>query len=528
MKWQLSRTTLWIALIAIILIAGLTSQSTVFAKDPTADQIQAGMLATVKIWILGPDGKAIGTCSGTVIDPVGYILTNFHCVGHTDLYGPDDTDLNLKDGDLYNPNGVSVIGPTLDPKQAPKPTYLAQFITGNTRLDIAVIKIAALYDSKDPLPKQLPLVVIKRANTDNVRVGDFIATVGYPGVGGPLVSYLPGQVSGFDDQDADGNIDSFKTSANIAPGNSGGLGMNDRGEQIGVSTWGRSDKAANKIDRFKMVNIAEPIIQKAIQIGGVSTGGVQSIPQPPSPPTTPGTNTPSGPFSKIVFGTAVQNGKVDKPATTFPSGTTKVFGVFEYTGMKQGADWGFVWFLDGQVATGDSTGRKWKDGASGVLPVFVESKGKSLPDGNYKLGLYVGGKSVLEGTFTIGNKSTTPPKPEPPATTNTGVILKGQIVDADTKRGIANALLVVLNPGVGVAQFDQALQAGNQANVIAALGFADQNGNYQTVPDIARNQTYTVIVGNENYQRRTFENGLEIADDDPAVVSMETISLKKR
>lgn len=156
MKWQLSRTTLWIALIASILVAGLTSQSTVFAKDPTADQIQAGMLATVKIWILGPDGKAIGTCSGTVIDPVGYILTNFHCVGHTDLYGPDDTDLNLEDGDLYNPNGVSVIGPTLDPKQAPKPTYLAQFVTGNTQLDIAVVKIVALYDSKDPLPKQLP------------------------------------------------------------------------------------------------------------------------------------------------------------------------------------------------------------------------------------------------------------------------------------------------------------------------------------------------------------------------------------
>ena len=527
MNLKLSRTSMWIALIALILLAGLGGPSVALAKDPTSAQIQQGMLATVKVWLVGPDGDAIGTCSGTVIDPAGYILTNFHCVGYTELYGPDDSGFNLSNGDLYNPDGLVIIGPTTDPKQPPKPTYIAQFLVGNTSLDVAVVKIVKMLGSDEPLPSKLPLVTIKRSDSNQVKVGDFIAAVGYPGVGGPLVSYLPGQVSGFDDQDGNGDLDSFKTSANINPGNSGGLGMNDHGEQIGIATWGIV-KGASKIDRFKMINIAEPLIQEALQMGGVSSS-TQSNPGGQTAPPNPQPSGGQASFGKIQFGTDFQNGKPVNPGTAFPSGIKELDGVFDYAGMKTGTDWGFTWSINGKVAAGKATGTAWKDKASGTLALYIENNGKPLPDGSYKLTLYIGGKVVSEGTCTVGAQTNSkPPTQATPPSQNTGVVLKGQIVDADTQRGIPTAMIVILKPGATIQQFDQALSSGDPNTLIAAVATADQNGNYQTSPALARGQKYTVIVGNQAYQRRVFENALEITADDPGVLAMKPILLQKR
>lgn len=527
MKQKFSRTRVWIALIALILLAGLGGPSVALAKDPTSAQIQQGMLATVKLWLVGPDGDAIGTCSGTVIDPAGYILTNFHCVGYTDLYGPDDSGFNLSNGDLYNPDGLSIVGPTTDPKQPPKPTYIAQFLVGNTALDVAVVKIVKMLGSDEPLPNKLPLVTIKRSDSNQAKVGDFIAAVGYPGVGGPLVSYLPGQVSGFDDQDGNGDLDSFKTSANINPGNSGGLGMNDRGEQIGIATWGIV-KGASKIDRFKMINIAEPLIQEALQMGGVSSSS-QASPGNPPPPSSPPPSGGQAGFGKIQFGTEYKDGKPVNPGTAFPSGTKQLDGVFSYAGMKTGTDWGFTWSLNGKVVAGKATGTVWKDKASGTLALYIENNGKPLPDGSYKLTLYIGGKAVTEGTCAIGAQTNSkPPTQATPPSQNTGVVLKGQIVDADTQRGVSAALFSVLKPGVSIDQFVQALDAGNSGDLIDAFALTDQNGNYQTVPALARGQKYSVVILAKGYQPRAFENALEITADDPGVVPMKPIALQKR
>ena len=528
MKIQISRTRLWIVLSALILLAGMVGQPAALAKEPSSAAIEHAVLSAVKLWLIDADTKVLGSCSGTVIDPTGFILTNFHCVGQTDLYGEDDTGMGLKDGDLYNPDGLVVVGPTLDPKRPPKPTYVAKYVIGDTKLDVAVVKIIATLNENEPLPKTLPLVVIKRADSDKYKVGDFIATVGYPSVGGPLISYLSGEISGFDDQDSDGTLDSFKTSANISPGNSGGLGMNDNGEQIGIPTWSIV-KGAEKIARFKMVNIAEPIIQKAFQMAGVAGGsGPGGSTKPDVPPAKPA-NPPANGFGKLQFGTDQKNGQLVNPGTAFPSGTTNIATLFDYGGMKNGTDWGYQWFIDGEAVAGKSTGNKWKDGASGTYALSLHNNGKAMPNGSYKLTLYVGGKAVSEGAFTVGQTGTKPPpKATPPPAQAAGAVLKGQIVDADTQRGIPGALVIILKPGVTISQFAQALQAGGEKELVEALGIGDQSGNYQTVPDIAKGKTYSAVVIADGYSPRTFENGLEITANDPDVIKMKPIALQKR
>src|SRR5689334_14847931 len=139
---HLNATRLWIGLVVSVLLAGVFFMPGKGSAETaiTKEALNRDLLATVKLLILDPDGKIFGICSGTHVGG-GVIVTNWHCVGHTDLYGEDDTGLGLKNGDTYNPDGILGVAPQTDPRQIPKPTYLAHVVAGNPDIDVAVIKI---------------------------------------------------------------------------------------------------------------------------------------------------------------------------------------------------------------------------------------------------------------------------------------------------------------------------------------------------------------------------------------------------
>lgn len=384
----LARFRWWIALAGALLLIGTFAPRGAGAQSELDEaELERAELASVQIYILDPDGEPFGTCSGTFQTPDGIILTNFHCVGYTDLYGGDDSGLDLEHGDLYNPDGLVVIAPTKNDREVPKPTYVARVLSANPALDIAVVKIIGMLKEGQKLPSRLPIVTIKRADSDTVKTSDFVGVIGYPGVGGPTLTYTSGQIAGFEDQDGDEIIDSFKTTAPINPGNSGGLAVNAEGEQIGIPTYGVSE-GASKIDRIKMVNVAIPYIEDAIK-GGSGVVDLDPVPDP-------------------------------------------------------------------------------------------------IPD--------------------------------------EGVTLQGKIVDANTKRGVAGALLIVLQPGVTADEFEE---SGFDEDLVATLGTTDRSGNYQTSPMLPRGQTYTVIVGARGYNARVFRNALTIDEDEPDVAKVDPISIEK-
>lgn len=108
------------------------------------------------------DPNAGSLCSGTMLNQEGYILTNYHCIGYVTSGGRDREleRLGLRPGDLYNKKGLSVVAITDDPRQLPKPTYIAQALSGSSDLDLAVLKIVAYYNSKQKLTPTLPVVSI--------------------------------------------------------------------------------------------------------------------------------------------------------------------------------------------------------------------------------------------------------------------------------------------------------------------------------------------------------------------------------
>lgn len=142
--------------------------------------------------------KATALGSGFIVDPSGYIVTNYHVIQDADeikVILHDDTNLPAK-----------VVG-------------------RDKKTDLALLKV----EYKKPLP------AVTWGDSDKVRVGDWIIAIGDPyGLGGTVTA---GIISARSRDINSGPYDEYlQTDASINRGNSGGPMFNMDGEVVGVNT----------------------------------------------------------------------------------------------------------------------------------------------------------------------------------------------------------------------------------------------------------------------------------------------------
>ena len=176
--------------------------------------------------------------SGVIVDATrGLILTNNHVIANADRIT-----VNLRDGR----------------------NLAAELVGSDPDSDVAVIRIKA--------PR---LTALKLANSDELRVGDFVVAIGNPfGLGQTVTSGIVSAlarsglgITGYDDL--------IQTDASINPGNSGGALVNLRGELIGINTAIYSQSGGNIGIGFAIpVNMAHQIMQQLVDHGEVKRGYV--------------------------------------------------------------------------------------------------------------------------------------------------------------------------------------------------------------------------------------------------------------
>lgn len=225
-----------------------------------AATLQAGaeqLALRALVWIVAPVGNPrttndASTGSGSLLSDQGYVLTNFHVVG------------DPVSGRYYNKEGWVLVGLNWDnPDDAPNTFYRAEVVDEDNRLDLALLRIFALEDG-DPLPSDLFFPFVPVGNSDELRIGDPIAVLGFPGLGGDTPTLTRGTVSGFlfDDRNS---LDRgwIKTDAEINPGNSGGMAINARGELVGVPTQAFTGaEVTGKISEIRPINFARRFIEQ--------------------------------------------------------------------------------------------------------------------------------------------------------------------------------------------------------------------------------------------------------------------------
>ena len=179
---------------------------------------------TIQYWG-GKEQKGQSTGSGTIIDPKGYVLTNFHVV---------------EDGKKFTC--------TLADKQEIPATLVGQ----DPLTDLAVLQLDLDKVKKEGRP--LPAAIF--GDSDAIEIGDTVMAMGSPwalsrSVTRGSVSNTERILSGSDDDPGEMRFDRDQTTgifnrwiqhdAAINPGNSGGPLVNLKGEVIGVNTRGASN-----------------------------------------------------------------------------------------------------------------------------------------------------------------------------------------------------------------------------------------------------------------------------------------------
>jgi serine protease Do/serine protease DegQ len=174
--------------------------------------------------------------SGVIVDAQkGYILTNNHVVGKA-----DEITVTLRDGRSFEAKMVGT-----DPES-----------------DVAVIQIPA--ENLQDLPI---------ANSDKLRVGDFVVAIGNPfGLGQTVTSGIVSAL-GRSGLGIEGYEDFIQTDASINPGNSGGALVNLRGELVGINTAIIAPSGGNVGIGFAIpANMAVSLMSHLITDGEVSRG----------------------------------------------------------------------------------------------------------------------------------------------------------------------------------------------------------------------------------------------------------------
>ena len=160
--------------------------------------------------------------SGVIISADGYIITNNHVVD-----GADELTVTLSENSKE---------------------YSARIIGSDNTTDLALIKI----DAKD-----LPAITI--ANSDDVKVGEWVLAVGNPlGLNNTVTA---GIVSAKARSMGSGVSSMIQTDAAINQGNSGGALVNTRGELIGINAMLYSQTGSNIGYGFA---IPTTIVKKAV------------------------------------------------------------------------------------------------------------------------------------------------------------------------------------------------------------------------------------------------------------------------
>ena len=183
------------------------------------------------------DREKIGTGSGVIVSPDGYIITNFHVI--------------------ENANQIEV---TTNKNKS----YTATLIGVDANTDLAVLKINA----KTPFP------YIPFGNSDNSRVGEWVLAVGNPfnlnsTVTAGIISAKSRDLSEYDQK----NQSFIQTDAAVNMGNSGGALVNTYGELIGINTAIQSISGGFVGYAFAVPsNIVRKVFEDILEFGDVQKG----------------------------------------------------------------------------------------------------------------------------------------------------------------------------------------------------------------------------------------------------------------
>ena len=185
--------------------------------------------------------------------------------------------------------------------------------------------------------------------------------------------------------------------------------------------------------------------------------------------------------------------------------------------MTSGEKWSRRWLHDQREVI--SKNDTWSYEAAGsCLALSLSNGGDALPDGTYEVQIYSGADLALAGSASveIGGKGSQGPQ------TGSDVTVKGQVVDANTGKGLANMYVVVLNPSVDPTTW---MDSGTDADIYTYTQ-TDSKGFFSLPETLPRGSSYATVVGNSDTDYRSVTGSIDVTASTPDLLNL-TIQLSK-
>lgn len=469
------------------------------------------------------------TGSGTIIHPQGVILTNCH------VANPRAMGMAGSDADQL------AIAVTERSDAPPALTWFARLVAWSAELDLAVLRIVS--DMRGQPVGRLNLPAVPIGDSDTIDLGDRLSIFGYPGIGGETVTYTSGSVSGFTrDENVRAARAWIKTDATIAGGNSGGTAVDQDGFLVGIPTQASAGTGITPVDArpvldtngdgridqrdtpmaiggfingLRPVNLAIPLLEKAgMVIDRTRKAGGHPLPEPPAPLPAPAPSpqpAARGKFSRLLFAAQLtEDGRPINPAQNFPAGLPEIFATFEFENMAPAIPWSAVWMSGDQIVI-EQKGN-WDEGPTGRKAVRIANR-KGLPPGDYHLVLGIRSEVVLEGRIRVQEQID-----------DSDSEVSGRLVDAVTGKGIADGMVVVLQPRASLRDF---LRNRDERMVLTSAD-TGADGRFCLPRQLPKGNSYSLIAAGRGYQPLTVENALRLGAGAPEKADVGDIRLERQ
>lgn len=254
-------------MVLAVLVAAAVLPAHAPAQQLSSRVTERCVRAAVKIVALSPDGRG-STGSGSIIDARGYILTNFHVVGH----------LRPRDGlpgRLIDPRNRVEIATVDSARQSARPRWVGAVVRGDTRLDLALVRIVS--DATGGPVGNVSFPTVQMGSTARLRPGARLFALGFP-LGVRTINLSSGSVTGFQ-MNARNQVAWIRSDAEFNPGNSGGMLVDDRGRLVAIPTAVvRGERTYEPIELARPIERLPPSWLRELRRGHLTDTVIDGVP----------------------------------------------------------------------------------------------------------------------------------------------------------------------------------------------------------------------------------------------------------
>ncbi len=209
-------------------------------------------------------------------------------------------------------------------------------------------------------------------------------------------------------------------------------------------------------------------------------------------------------FNNTHFTTAssVQEALSAAPISSFSAGTSPIFAMFNWQLIGSGTLWRIDWSVDNQLFFSQT--QPWSGAPTGSNFLMQLASPTGLPDGTYRLDLFVGEIQFDTAQFRVGIGQL----PIDRFASAEGIALRGQVLNSVSRDGIQGVSVMLISEDYSVADFTR---DWNQAQLIATAT-TDRNGRFEVTVPLQRGALYSIVLLAEGFLPITAD-GVEITDE---------------